>query len=282
MLDFKSPFQLIEIDLLSRLLFTMISTFRLLHLSPQPREVAERRSRQGIDVPQLLAKHFRSWMRTLEMETHLAEDGVPATDRLSEIDGLVVSGSVLSTYQDNVPWLKDLEHFVREAVAQRIPTLGICFGHQLIAQALGGKVEAGNRGKEMGIIRVSQSSSMDRDDLFDQVALDFYASSAHGDAVVELPKVPGTAVRVLARSRKYIQSLAIGEHVRTVQFHPELDGTALDTLIASEYPSAEVETDPTIDRHLAADQGREILRNFVRYFVVNGRAKSSGRHRRSH
>ena len=56
---------------------------------------------------------------------------------LGECDAWIGSPSRLSVY-DDIPWIKDAEELVRELVAQEKPFVGVCFGHQLLAQALGG------------------------------------------------------------------------------------------------------------------------------------------------
>ena len=64
-------------------------------------------------------------------------------------DGYLTTGSAASVYDDE-PWLAKLTGFVRELYAARRPFVGICFGHQLMAEALGGKVAASPRGWGVG------------------------------------------------------------------------------------------------------------------------------------
>jgi len=253
---------------------------KILHISPQPKEVARKRQQQGMDVGELLTGHFRSWMQSLTLETIFTEDRVPSREELKAADGVVISGSVLSVYQENLPWMEELQQLIRAALAEHVPMLGICFGHQAISQALGGNVALGKDGKEAGVIRVSRSEKEYQDPLFDQVPHEFHASSVHADAVVRLPQTPGFEVRVLAASRKYIQSLAIGDNVRTAQFHPEFDTRTLDLLLESEFHPDEIELDQAVDRDKVVDTGRQILRNFLMYFVQRRRAEISARQKK--
>jgi hypothetical protein len=55
-------------------------------------------------------------------------------------EGWLITGSKHGVYEDH-PWIPPLEQFIRDAYAAHVPVVGICFGHQIIAQALGGKVE---------------------------------------------------------------------------------------------------------------------------------------------
>ena len=59
---------------------------------------------------------------------------------ITEQDAWLVSGSRSGAYED-LPWIPPLEEFLRQAYAAQVPVVGICFGHQILAQALGGKVE---------------------------------------------------------------------------------------------------------------------------------------------
>ena len=59
---------------------------------------------------------------------------------VTECQGWLITGSRHGTYEDH-PWIAPLEHFIRDAYGAHVPMVGICFGHQIIAQAMGGKVE---------------------------------------------------------------------------------------------------------------------------------------------
>src|SRR5262249_13995056 len=72
----------------------------------------------------------------------------PAT--LDECDAYLITGSRESVY-DDLPWLPRLEEFVRMLDADRHPLVGICFGHQLVAQALGGETRKADQGWGVGV-----------------------------------------------------------------------------------------------------------------------------------
>jgi GMP synthase (glutamine-hydrolysing) len=100
-------------------------------------------------------------------------------DALDAADGVVLSGSTAGVYEsDDYPWMDDLRELVRELVAERVPTLGVCFGHQLVNDALGGTVE--HRGPHAGIDPVRFAD----DPLFDGVGA--RVPLLHGDVVTEL------------------------------------------------------------------------------------------------
>lgn len=66
-----------------------------------------------------------------------------------EAEGWLITGSRHGVYEDH-PFIKPLEEFVRQAFAENVPVVGICFGHQLIAQAMGGTVERFDKGWAVG------------------------------------------------------------------------------------------------------------------------------------
>ena len=66
-----------------------------------------------------------------------------------ELEGVIVSGSAFGAY-DTPPWMEPLRHFIRDAYRHGLPMLGICFGHQIMADALGGRVEKSQKGWSIG------------------------------------------------------------------------------------------------------------------------------------
>ncbi len=141
-------------------------------------------------------------------------------------DLVIIGGSNKSVY-DNEPWIKPLEQFIVRLVETERPIFGVCFGHQIIAQALGGKVEPGILGPEIGLTKVELSESGRRDPIFKNLPSVFEVMELHKDVVVELPPVE---VVMLAASDLYPnQALAYGNTIRTVQFHPEITAKIMET-----------------------------------------------------
>lgn len=133
-------------------------------------------------------------------------------------DGVVVTGSMKSVTSPE-PWMDALGAWLLSA-AQSRPVLGVCFGHQLLAKALGGRVERHPRGPEAGTAEVLLTEDGQRDPLFAGLPHRFSAQEAHEDHVPELP--PGAVL--LAQNRHApLQAFAHGPRLRAVQFHPEFD-----------------------------------------------------------
>ncbi len=101
----------------------------------------------------------------------------------AECDGWLISPSRASV-TDQLPWLNGAERFVKEALDRHVGTVGVCFGHQLIAQATGGKVERGEHGWSVGLKRyqvIADQPFAQRGEHIDLIA-------SHEDQVVVAPQ----------------------------------------------------------------------------------------------
>jgi GMP synthase-like glutamine amidotransferase len=151
--------------------------------------------------------------RGAELSVHLfPKDGpLPALDG---IDHVIVLGAVWSVYDDSPDraWIADELAWLRRADEAGVPVLGICFGAQALAAALGGRVEAAAR-KEVGWRLIE---SFDPGLIPPGPWLEF-----HGDRCL-----PPRQARVLARNDVGVQAFVVGRHL-AVQFHPEVDAELL-------------------------------------------------------
>jgi GMP synthase (glutamine-hydrolysing) len=167
-----------------------------------------------------------------------------------------------SSVTSREPWILSIEGYLAEAVQRALPVLGICFGHQLLGQALGGLVLKNPHGREMGTVQVELLES---DPLLDHGDRPFMANMSHQDSVIELP--PGA--RVLARTeREPYAALRFSPTAWGVQFHPEFDrGVVTDYVEARADALRSEGQDP--DRILSDAQdtpgGRSVLKRFIEY-----------------
>lgn len=119
---------------------------------------------------------------------------------------------------DKEPWSEDTAAWLREAVAADLPMFGVCYGHQLLAHALGGKVGYNPAGREVGTQTVELMPTAAGDPLMAGVPSTFPAQMLHAQTVLQPPQ--GAAV--LARSDlDEHQMIRIGRNVFSTQFHPE-------------------------------------------------------------
>jgi GMP synthase (glutamine-hydrolysing) len=100
--------------------------------------------------------------------------------------------------------------------------LGVCFGHQLLARALGARVERHPRGPESGTVEVELTEAGAADPLFAGLPRRLAVQHGHEDHVAELPR--GAAL-LASNAHTLVQAFAHGPHIRAVQFHPEFDAT---------------------------------------------------------
>ncbi|MGE0823410.1 MAG: gamma-glutamyl-gamma-aminobutyrate hydrolase family protein [Candidatus Binatia bacterium] len=141
--------------------------------------------------------------------------------------GVVVTGSPASTY-DGDAWIAKSEAFLQRVADQHIPLYGVCFGHQLLAQTFGGRVEKCPHGWELGTVTITQTEHGKANSLFADVPKHFVAQMSHGDVVTELP--PG-AMALAQNDHWEYQAFLLGERIWGTQFHPEFTPQVLSDLI---------------------------------------------------
>lgn len=195
-----------------------------------------------------IRRHLDAAGATVRVHPYADTGGRPAA--LDDADAVVVSGSTAGVYEtDSHPWMDDLRAVVRELRDDRVPTLGICFGHQLINDAFGGRVE--HRGLRKGI----ETVRFDDDPLFEGVGP--HVPIVHGDFVTDLGD--GLTPIADAEYHEHVATRHRDAPVWTVQYHPELTAPLLPRIDADfgwpDDPSDRNFDDVTVER---------TLRNFVR------------------
>ena len=133
---------------------------------------------------------------------------------IDEVDAYLLTGSKMSVYDDE-PWIHRLIEFVQALHAREKKLVGICFGHQMVAHALGGEVIRSPRGWGVGLHRHRMASQPSWHDGGDS---EFKVLVSHQDQVV----TPATGAVVLAGSDFCEAAVCqVGEHILTFQGHPE-------------------------------------------------------------
>ena len=138
---------------------------------------------------------------------------------VDECKGWIITGSPASAYDDD-QWIKDLIEFTQKAHEQNKKILGICFGHQLIAHALGGEIENSNKGWGVGVREFNLQTETPL--ISKEVATELNNKCAllfsHQDQVIKLPP---NAVNIAGDDFCPHQIYAIDEHIFSIQGHPE-------------------------------------------------------------
>lgn len=199
-----------------------------------------------------------------ELDADLVEFDVNAGDLPDhvEFDGVVVTGSRSSVYWDE-DWIDPLVAYVADCHDAGVPVLGVCFGHQVLAAALGGDV-ADMGEYEIGYREVERTAD---DPVFDGVGETFTVFTTHSDAVVDLP--PGADL--LAENEYGVHAFRAGQSVG-VQFHPEYDQeTAEHVTRQKDNLSPEREADVLAGIHdenyRAACEAKKLFENFTQSLV---------------
>lgn len=143
-----------------------------------------------------------------------AGEGLPSAGSLS---GVIITGSP-AMVTDQTEWMRSLAAWIPEVVQQKIPLLGVCFGHQLLAQAMGGAVDYHPEGREIGTVAIELTEEGMRDPLLGYLPGTFTAHVTHAQTVIRLP---ANARRLAANSYESHHAFRVGECAWGVQFHPE-------------------------------------------------------------
>ncbi len=172
----------------------------------------------------------------------------------------IITGSH-SNITDNPPWLPDLASYLRFAYGKKVAMLGICFGHQMLAHVLGGKVSDNPMGAEYGAVTVQVTEQGRVNPLFKNLPSSFAVFMSHKQTVIRLP----TNARVLACSSLdkhaafYLPPLVWG-----VQFHPEFTPEIMAWYLRQHYQINESE----INLHLSSPvQATNIISEFIRLAI---------------
>ena len=151
----------------------------------------------------------------------------PSESEIDAVDGFIITGSKSSVYDDK-QWIRDLEALIQKLHAKRKKMVGICFGHQIIAKALGGEVSKSDKGWGVGI----HTYDLDKAPFagVDDGQLKLVVS--HQDQVHELP--PG-ARNVVSNAHCENAGFVIGDHIFTLQGHPEFIDEYSEVIMALRY-----------------------------------------------
>ena len=227
--------------------------------------------RTGRAPDPIRARHgdFPHWFR---LATGVARDRLLVVDvaagealpRATEVAGALITGSA-AMVTERAGWSERTAGWIRDAMDHALPMFGVCYGHQLMAHALGGRVDYLPGGREIGTMAIERLPGAADDPLVASLPQSFRAHTTHEQSVLEAP----VGAQVMARSaRDPHHLLRYGPHALSVQFHPEFNAEVMRAYIHRKRHDVRREgADPdSIFRAVAPTPwARQLLRRFARH-----------------
>ena len=215
----------------------------------------------GPGLSAINAKHGRSseWVRDIARNkisnikiVNIYEGDFPS---YRSNDVWVITGSRYSVY-DKIDWIKSFTKHIKTGVQNKVPMLGICFGHQILCNALGADVVNNQAGWEIGSSRVQLTEKGKNSRLFKGINSNFTVYQSHHDVVDNVP----SNIEVLAINQYGIQSFSYSNYIFGVQFHPEFSFNVMKA-----YHSIRVEKINNGKEYVVDDEneGAEVIDNFI-------------------
>ena len=186
----------------------------ILETGRPPGDLAERFG----DYPAMFARMLGDGF---EIETYDVASG-ELPDASAEHDAYLITGSPAGVY-DPLPWIERLSDFIRSAKDRKM--VGVCFGHQVMAEALGGRVEKSGKGWGTGLHRYAIDKVEPWMDAVDSIAVPV----SHQDQVVEQP--PNTEIVASSQFAPFAALAWTDRPAISVQFHPEFEPDYAKALI---------------------------------------------------
>lgn len=144
-----------------------------------------------------------------------------------DCSGILMTGSH-AMVTDQEAWSRETAAWLPGAVAANVPLIGVCYGHQLLADAMGGVVRNHPQGTEMGTVDISLTTDADGDLLFNTFPAVMQVHVSHSQTVTRLPP---DALVLAANTWEPHHAFSIGDCAWGIQFHPEFDAFTMETYI---------------------------------------------------
>jgi len=136
---------------------------------------------------------------------------------LDDVSSIIITGSpsMVTSFE---PWSISTSKWIKNIAKKNIPILGICYGHQLLAQTFGGTVDFHELGEEKGEVEIELTEAGKKDPLLGVLPAHFLAYASHSQTVTKLPE---NAIVLAKNNFEPFHAVAYGPKIWGVQFHPE-------------------------------------------------------------
>lgn len=223
------------------------------HVNEQFRHVAG-------DYPELFTALFQKNAPEVHLQVYDVCHG-QLPQQPDECDGYVTTGSRYSAYDDE-PWIHQLAEFIRTLHAHRTKLVGVCFGHQMIAQALGGSVKKSDRGWGIGVKPVQIGHTKP----WMSPGLESYnLLLSHQDQVEELPE--GGEV-IGGNAHCPTSMFTIGDHFLGIQAHPEFTKEYSAALMAARVERIGRDIVEAAQETLAMHTDEDVIARWISSFLA--------------
>ena len=179
----------------------------------------------GIEGPGIIAEFFgnTAW----QVETVELEKGDKFPEVYSAIEAVIVLGGPMNVYEeDKFPFLKAEDAFIKKAIKQEIPILGICLGAQLLAKACGARISRAEH-NEIGWYKVSLTEQGRQDALFRNINNELDILQWHNDTF----QLPERAELLVTSEVCKNQAFRVGKNAYGLQFHIEVTPNMVESWI---------------------------------------------------
>ena len=215
----------------------------------------------GPGLPEIVEEygHSSDWIPKLlsddEIEFSIRKVYENDFGALDEADAWIITGSKYSVY-DNCDWIEDLKIFVSKLILNNKPILGICFGHQLIANCLGAEVKKNTKGWELGSYNIILSEAGKKHKLLEGLIDGDIVYESHQDVVCNMTK----GMIELAITDKANQSFSYNGNTFGVQFHPEFSYKVTRKLM-----DLRIQNGIKVDSNILSESenSQKVLTNFI-------------------